>query len=507
MSNGYAVGRGLSRIADRLQRGTEQKSAHITRMGGLGLAGQRLGMQEEQLGMTREIFDLDKTLKQLQINKVQEEEEHRLALGERAGELSELNDPGGWEGFVGADSPDVAPGHNLEILAKGIPKEKHVLDDKGKVVGFKEITRGEEYGYYRMYYENLKPPDIARQSNMLLNMDRMLREGGATEDGTDEASAQLRSIQPQLKLAAGLTKALAEDPGKALFVRLVTLGEKGMKPENVKRAKAWWEKQTAAKAEKLYETTAGWQPAAEAVGKKKPEIAATDKGTLARKIANLKEAYPGLDDQNIRRLAAGTIKVIKDPVTDEWIITDLGTRERLPLETRTKTTEPPRKTEAPETALYDMADLVSGPISAGLAAGSIPSGWVGLPIAERTVQARQYIQSAQNELIRSLSINPKFPVGEINRLREEINISPRFFDNPDMLKQRMRAIDKYLRWRLDKELIASENTKLPKTVRQNALSAANDIESFLGLLGVPQATHTATPEDRELINKWLPKPK
>jgi len=225
-------------------------------------------------------------------------------------------------------------------------------------------------------------------------------------------------------------------------------------------------------------------------------------GSLAKKIANLRKAYPGLDDQNIRRLAAGTIKVIKDPVTDEWIVTDLGTRERLPLQTRGEQPGVPSRAAPPDTTLYELADLVSGPVSAGLAAASVPAGWVGLPIAERTVRARQYVQSAQNELVRSLSINPRFPVGEIKRLREEINISPKILDNPDMLRQRMSAVDKYLRWRLDKEITASENTKLPKSVRQGALSAANDIGSFLSLLGVPGEADTITPEDRELINKW-----
>ena len=222
-----------------------------------------------------------------------------------------------------------------------------------------------------------------------------------------------------------------------------------------------------------------------------------DKPTsFEEKMQAILGAYPGMDRNTATRIAAGTVRVITDPYTGNVALVDVGTGEQLPMGMRgAKPTQPTPKEGQPEATIWDMADLATGPWSAGLAGLGTVSGMVGLPTAEKTDYARQFIRSAQNDLIRALSINPRFPVGEIKRLQEEINISPKIVDNPEKMKTRARAVDNYLRRRLEKELRTSSDVNVPMNDRKAASSAAKDIESFLGLLGVPQGPNPGNVED------------
>jgi len=216
-----------------------------------------------------------------------------------------------------------------------------------------------------------------------------------------------------------------------------------------------------------------------------------------KKVKLLKEAYPNLDDQTIAKLAAGTIKIKTDPVSGGHTSVDLGTGVETQLkqgslpDTPQEGDKPEEKPkEQGEDTIFDLADFVSGPGSAAKSALSIPSGLVGGPVASKTIQARQYVTTTKNDLIRALSINPRFPVGEIKRIEKEIDIQPKILDNPQMFRDRLIAIDKYLRRRVEKEKSIGDNTKMPASKRRDALSAAADIENFIKLMGVPQSIKT-----------------
>ena len=229
---------------------------------------------------------------------------------------------------------------------------------------------------------------------------------------------------------------------------------------------------------------------------------------LEKKISVIKEAYPKLNDKMVKRIAVGSVRVVSDPYTGNFALVDVGTGEQLPIKEAgqiepSQVTEP----EQPKQTLWDMAQLGTGPFSALRSGASVASGMLGGPVAEKTIQARQFISSAQNDLIRALSINPRFPVGEIKRLQEEINISPKLFDNPKMMRQRMIAVDDYLKRRLNKEVQVTQDSSLPIKDRRSAASAAKDIASFLKIMGVPEKTDDTglSKEDEALINKYLPK--
>ena len=216
--------------------------------------------------------------------------------------------------------------------------------------------------------------------------------------------------------------------------------------------------------------------------------------SFQEKLRETKSAYPGISEEHARRIALGTHKLYTDPYTGNTILIDVGTGQQLPVKMidRQGTTSPePTPEPKQEKTIWDMIDLATGPWSAGRAAAGTVTGMVGGPTAQKTDYARQFLRGAQNDLIRALSINPRFPVGEINRLQKEIDLSPKIFDNPDKMKSRAKAIDNYLKRRLEKETRVSQNENAPMNDRKAAASAASDIENFLKLLGVPASGPTA----------------
>ena len=145
---------------------------------------------------------------------------------------------------------------------------------------------------------------------------------------------------------------------------------------------------------------------------------------------------------------------------------------------------------APRQTLYEMAGtpFTTGAAPAAAAAAQGVLGQVGANVVSpEFTERRQAFGNAQGELIRSLAINPRFPVAEMERIRREINIEPSVTTDPQTLQARMRSIDSSLRTRLANEERAAGDTSLPVETRRNAATAANDIRNFLEVLGAPQA--------------------
>jgi hypothetical protein len=74
----------------------------------------------------------------------------------------------------------------------------------------------------------------------------------------------------------------------------------------------------------------------------------------------------------------------------------------------------------------------------------------------------------------------------MERIRQEVNISPGVMTDPRTLRERMQAVDASLRVRLRNEQSTAENPDLPVQTRRDASAAANSITNFLQILGVPQ---------------------
>ena len=209
------------------------------------------------------------------------------------------------------------------------------------------------------------------------------------------------------------------------------------------------------------------------------------------KIKDLQTQYPELSSKDATGIILGTIKVMADEVSGTRYLVNTVTGTEKPLiDAKGKTAQPVTEKPLKKETIWDLTPLATGVVSATRAAGSVVTGTVGLPIAKKTTYARQFVSGAQNDLIRALSINPRFPVGEINRLKEEINLSPKIMDSPPQMKERARAIDNYLRTRVDNEMKAANDKTLSVANRQAARGAAKDINNFLQILGVPTTVYS-----------------
>jgi hypothetical protein len=152
---------------------------------------------------------------------------------------------------------------------------------------------------------------------------------------------------------------------------------------------------------------------------------------------------------------------------------------------------------APNQTLYALAQrpLTTGLTPAALQYGQNVLGQFGANIIDpELTERRQTFSNTQGDLIRALSINPRYPVDEMKRIREEINIEPRAFTDPQSLLARMRSVGKSLRTRLADEERAGADPSLPVDDRRAALRAAEDIRNFLAKLGAPEdQSSTAAP--------------
>lgn len=165
----------------------------------------------------------------------------------------------------------------------------------------------------------------------------------------------------------------------------------------------------------------------------------------------------------------------------------------------------PTDSAQPQRTLYQLADTprTTGvlPLLADVAQGVTGQVGINIPGAADLIERRQVFSDAQGGLIRALSVNPRYPVGEMERIREEINISPGAFIDPVKLKARLRSVGNSLRVRLSNEEKAANDTSLPPEQRRNAAAAVTDIRNFLAVLGAPERDEPPPPRPRGAANR------
>lgn len=205
-----------------------------------------------------------------------------------------------------------------------------------------------------------------------------------------------------------------------------------------------------------------------------------------RRIAALQER--GMSRQEAENIAYGFTEVVSDPVLGSPMVVDRTTSTAKPIDQGIGAGQEPRGPAAPPVggSLYELADTATGAKPGLQEAWTAIAPQLGLPGVDGITESRQVMNAAARDLVRALSINPRFPVGEMERIESEINITPGAFTSSTALKERMQGVDTVLRRRLENERRTSSNPQLPVEARRNALQAANDIENFLSTLGVPQ---------------------
>lgn len=196
----------------------------------------------------------------------------------------------------------------------------------------------------------------------------------------------------------------------------------------------------------------------------------------------------GMPREQAENIVYGFTEIVSDPVLGSPMAVDRTTNTAVPIDQGIGGGQGPSGPASPPPggSLYEIAEFATG------AKPGIQETWTaiapqfGLPGVDGITESRQILTAAGRDLVRALSINPRFPVGEMQRIEEEINIKPGAFTSSQALQERMRGVDTVLRRRLDNERRTASNPQLPVESRRNALQAANDIENFLVTLGVPQ---------------------
>lgn len=144
--------------------------------------------------------------------------------------------------------------------------------------------------------------------------------------------------------------------------------------------------------------------------------------------------------------------------------------------------------------LWDAADDAAGlgPVLGELYAdvvGQIP----GMPIPEKIVDARSFYRQAVRSLVKALSNNPRFPVGEMKAIERAVDIEPGIFDSPPALRVKLRRLDKTLVDRIENEKRVASDPNSPTEMRVAASRAIEDMSNFRRLIGVPENTTQTTP--------------
>ncbi len=200
----------------------------------------------------------------------------------------------------------------------------------------------------------------------------------------------------------------------------------------------------------------------------------------------------GLSREDAVKVAYGKLSMKVNEVTGTINLLDEITQEarEIPLSGEPAVTPTPE----PGRTLWDLAEFATGPASAVRSGMSIPFAWVGAPIASKTIQARQAFQIHSRALIRALSINPRYPVAEMNAIKKEIDLLPKLLDAPELLRQRIIATREGLSLRAEQAETDSDNVNLSSKVRGDAEAAATAIRNFLAILGAPEAEAGLAPQ-------------
>lgn len=223
-----------------------------------------------------------------------------------------------------------------------------------------------------------------------------------------------------------------------------------------------------------------------------------------RKIQDL--MAQGKSREESVNIVDGNIKVEFNPVNGRVVVTNTVTKNVSELPVSGPNSG--RVAIDPEDTLMAAAQRgvgTTGPVSLGAeAAGRIGGLVPGMPIPEQVLKDRQQFMTAKSEMIRGLSINAKYPVGEIQRIEKEISIAPNLFDSPSALIERMKSIRSSLEIRIKQADRDANDPSLPEAVRGNRAAEVRALQNFLDVLGDPPQSKSGTTEDDDsLINKYL----
>jgi hypothetical protein len=218
-----------------------------------------------------------------------------------------------------------------------------------------------------------------------------------------------------------------------------------------------------------------------------------------------------LSRQDAVDLAQGTKRFITDPITKKSAIVNIRTNEVTPVDvpqeaqdTIVSDTTLPTEDSASSINLYQMAETTTGffPLLSAKAQGV--TGQLGIDVAdEELLENIQTFKTAQQDIIRSLRASPKILATEMNRLAQELDISPGALKDVKTLRSQLKSIDKSINSRIrNLERLIAASTTSAEDVR-GARSLRNDLINFKRILGVPVEGEQDLSNIGNIANKYL----
>ena len=218
-----------------------------------------------------------------------------------------------------------------------------------------------------------------------------------------------------------------------------------------------------------------------------------------------------LSRQDAVDLAQGTKRFITDPITKKSAIVNIRTNEVTPVDvpqevqdTIVSDTTLPTEDSQSSINLYQMAETTTGffPLLSAKAQGI--TGQLGIDVAdEELLENIQTFKTAQQDIIRSLRASPKILATEMNRLAQELDISPGALKDVKTLRSQLKSIDKSINSRIrNLERLIAASTTSAEDVR-GARSLRNDLINFKRILGVPVEREEDLSNIDDIAKKYL----
>lgn len=207
----------------------------------------------------------------------------------------------------------------------------------------------------------------------------------------------------------------------------------------------------------------------------------------AQKIQDYQDEFGVSRAQAVR--LADKLARIETTQTGQTRYVDVTTGDVIELEVRPSEPVGPVAVAQDET-LWAAAEGGTGLLSALEALGVRVGGQVGFNPDTEVLAKRRLLELATQDFIRAMSNNPRFPVGEQERIKREMAILPSVVDSTEALRAQMDTIDRYLSTLQEEARRGARDTLLPNSQRGEARLKEREVAAFRARLGVPRAPAT-----------------
>ena len=213
-----------------------------------------------------------------------------------------------------------------------------------------------------------------------------------------------------------------------------------------------------------------------------------EQSKLMQKVQDIMTANPEMSFTDALNYEVGLLKTATDPKTGKTSLVDVpkGTSTQL----KEEDVGLPEFNIDPvpqDQSIYGLGGQFTGLAESAKRTAQRATGQIGLDVAsDESIQAANYIKTAQASLVRAYKESSRFSATEDKRLREEfdINIGPTV--DAKTLQNNLIAIDRSMNERFEEQKRIYENPKSSAKDQAAALSIARAIREFQSKLGIPQ---------------------